>query len=395
MTSGDASEGFLTRSSDARPRGKRVRFVQFADTHIAAGAMASDIRSAFARACALAVDRKADIVLAPGDLFDYETADPDTAAFISQTLAQIAPIPVFIAPGNHDSLRPRSPYFEKWPENVHIFTAPEFETMPLPDLDCSITGVAHAHRGITDRLLAPPIAAPQITHTRFLLFHGSRDGYRPSDKENVIPFSDAELLAQGFTYCAIGHYHSYAEIANDESIRAAYSGCIQGRGLDETGEKCALVGEIDPEGRVTLEKVEVAQRRIVRVDVDATGARDSADLFARIDESLLQHARKQDAVYVFVRGLLPSGIEIDTDAWESRQPYFTTSLSLSGAVPDYDLDSICRESAASPLRSAFVAKMLEKQQAASDEDERHTLRDAMYYGLFALDNRRLEPRDVD
>lgn len=371
-----------------------MRFVQFADTHIGPGAMAEDLRFAFQRACALATDRKADVVLLPGDLFDYETADPDVADFISQTLAGIAPIPVFIAPGNHDSLRPRSPYFDVWPENVHIFTSPEFETVPLPDLDCSITGIAHAHRGITDRLLASPIPAPR-SRTRILLFHGSRDGYRPLDKENVLPFSDAELLAQDFTYCALGHYHSYAEIVGEKGIRAAYSGCTQGRGLDEIGEKCALVGEIDPEGRVTLEKVEVARRRIVRVDVDVTGARDSADIFARIDESLLQRARRQDAVYVFLRGQLATGIEIDRSAWESRQPYFSATLNMSAVQPDYDLDAIARQSAASPLRSAFVAKMLEKQAAATDDEQRCILRDATYYGLFALDGRRLEPRDVD
>lgn len=371
-----------------------MRFVQFADTHIGPGKMADDLRSAFVRACALATDRQADLVLVPGDLFDYETADHDTVTFIFQTLANLAPIPVFIAPGNHDSLRPRSPYFDEWPENVRVFTSPQFESMPVAGLDCSITGIAHAHRGITDRLLASPIPAPQ-SRTRILLFHGSRDGYRPSDKENVLPFSDAELLALDFTYCAIGHYHSYAEIADDRGIRAAYSGCTQGRGLDETGEKYALVGEIDPEGRVTLERIEVAQRRIVRVDVDVTGARDSDDIFARIDDSLAQRARSQDVVYVFLRGLIATGIEIDPAAWESRQSYFSATLNISGVEPDYDLEAIARESAASPLRSAFVRKMLEKQQAALDEDERRTLRDAIYYGLYALDGRRLEPRDVD
>lgn len=372
-----------------------MRFVQFADTHIGPCAMANDLRAAFTRACALAVDRKADILLLPGDIFDYETADPDTSEFIIKTLAQIAPIPAFIAPGNHDSLMPRSPYSSgNWPANVHIFTAPEFKTVNLAELNCSITGIAHAHRGITDRRLVSPIAASDSS-IKILLFHGSRDSYRPSDKETVIPFSDAELLSQNFTYSAIGHYHSYAAISDGDSIRAAYSGCIQGRGLDETGEKCALVGEIDAQCRVHLEKVEVAQRRIVRLDVDATGVRNCDELFAKIDESLLPQARKQDAVYVFVRGVLPVGMEVDPDAWESRQPYFTAHLNMSSVEPDYDFEAILRRSDASPIRSVFVEKMLEEQNAALNEVERRTLRDAMYYGMFALDGRRLEPRDVD
>ena len=279
-----------------------MRFVQFADTHLGPGKMNGDLCSAFARACTLAVDRKADIVLIPGDVFDYEEVDHDIAAFVIQTLQSIAPIPVFIAPGNHDSLRPRSPYSdENWPSNVHIFTSPEFETVTLNALGCS----DHRHRarapGDHGSCCCQTGSKRPLAPIRLLLFHGSRDGF-PSEKETVIPFSDAELLAQGFTYAAIGHYHSFGPINDARScVRAAYSGCPQGRGLDETGEKCVLVGEIDPEGRVQLEAVEVAERRIVRVDVDVTGLRDQAEIFARVDGSLSGLAREQDVVYVFLK----------------------------------------------------------------------------------------------
>lgn len=350
-----------------------------------------ELRSAFAGACALAVKREADLVLIPGDLFDYESADPDTIAFVTRTLADIAPIPVLIAPGNHDSLQPRSPYFGEWPSNVTIFTTPEFETVTLGGLNCSVTGIAHAHRGITDRLRVPKRAASPFLS--ILLFHGSRDGY-PSEKETVIPFSDAELIAQGFTYAAIGHYHSFSKITDgDGRVCGAYSGCPQGRGLDETGEKCVLVGEIDPEGRVSLEPVEVAERRIVRVDIDVTGSRDQAEVFARVDDSISRLAREQDVLHVFLKGMVPPAMEIDTSAWQSRQ--FRATLYTSGVEPDYDLESLGRDSAASPLRSIFVRKMLDRQGAAATDDDRRMLRDAIYYGLRALDRRPLEPRDVD
>lgn len=371
-----------------------MRFVQFADTHLGLGAMKSDLCTAFARACALAVDRKADLVLIPGDLFDYETVDRETASFVARTLQSVAPIPVFVAPGNHDSLRPGSPYFGNWPSNVHIFTAPEFETVALDSLDCSITGIAHAHRGITSRALIEPIDKPART-VSFLLFHGSRDGYKPSEKETVIPFSDAELLDQGFTYAAVGHYHSFSPISDSSCIRAAYSGCAQGRGLDETGEKCVLVGEIDAHGRVEIEKVEVAERRVVRVDVDVTGSRDQADVIAKVDASLSGLAREQDVVYAFLRGMLPPGMDVDTSLWESRQPYFAATLNTSGIEPDYDLDTLSQDSAAASLRSTFVRKMLERQKSEENNEQRRMLRDAIYYGLYALDGRRLEPRDAD
>jgi len=390
-----------------------MRFVQFADTHLdsyisgairlgsdRSAALLRDLRTAFSRACALAVERHADLVLIPGDLFDYETADASTAAFLMKTLAEIAPIRVFITPGNHDSLRPGSPYLpvtasSQWPGNVHIFTSPRFESVSIEELGCSITGIAHAHRGITDRILAAPVRRPACP-INILLFHGSRDGYKPSEKETVIPFSDAELLSQGYTYAAIGHYHSFAAIQDHNGcVRGAYSGCTQGRGLDETGEKCVLVGEIDLEGNVALERVEVASRRIISVDADITGCRDNAAVLSRMDAAVSGKARECDVLCVSLSGLLPPGLDLDTAGWESSQSCFGVNVGAAGIQPDYDLEALARESAASPLKSSFVKKMLEREaQAATDEDKK-VLHDAVYYGLYALDGKKLEPRDAD
>lgn len=366
-------------------------------------ALLADVRTAFSRACALAVDRQADCVLIPGDLFDYETADTNTFSFITRTLAGIAPIPVFIAPGNHDSLRAGSPYLVEWPGNVHVFTSPEFtcaspSERPSTGSGCSewsVSGIAHSHRGIRDRLLASRISQSG-SGINILLFHGSRDGYRPSEKENTLPFSDAELVSQDFTYAAVGHYHSFADIRDDRgSIRGAYSGCAQGRGLDEAGEKCVIIGEISDDGRVELERVEVAPRRIVRTEVDITGSGAQDEVFARVDAAVSAQARECDVVFVALKGLLAPGTELDAALWQSRQPYFAAVMSLSQVEPDYDVASIGRQSAASPLRSAFVCKMLERQEQAATDEDRQTLQDAIYYGLYALDGRRLEPRDAD
>lgn len=211
----------------------------------------------------------------------------------------------------------------------------------------------------------------------------------------MIPFSDAELVGQDFTYAAIGHYHSFAQIMDNTSVRAAYSGCAQGRGLDETGDKCVIVGEISPDGKVELERVEVAERRIIRVDIDVTGSRDNDEVLARIDAGAAPQARPCDVVCAFLRGRLAPGLSVDTSVWQSRQPYFAASVNASAVEPDYDLTAIAQQSAASSLRSTFVRKMLERQQQATDEDEKRAVRDAIYYGLYALDGRKLEPRDVD
>jgi len=390
-----------------------IRFVQFADVHLDSAiggtlslptekkaALRQDLRVAFARACDLARKRRADLVLIPGDLFDHESLLPDTASFIADALSAAQPARVIVSPGNHDSLRPGSPYLASsgvvWPENVYVITSLEFQTVEFPDIDCSITGIAHAHRGNTGRMLAAPAPAG-LGGVRILMVHGSRDEYRPSDKENVLPFSDSELLAQDFIYAAIGHYHSFARIEDSAGrIRAAYSGCLQGRGLDETGDKCAVVGEISPSGEVLLERVEVAPRRILAVDVDITGARDNRAVIERTRRAISDSgAREQDIVRVSLRGRLSADVVLDTSVFESLGGCFHISVSRSRIEPDYDLEALARDSAASRLRSEFVRRMLERRDAADSPDEQRALTDAIYYGLGALDGRKPEPRDAD
>jgi len=392
-----------------------MKFVQFSDAHLdstISGALnlpsqkretlRRELRTAVRRACDLASEHSADLILIPGDLFDYESLDSETGSFLVQTFAEVEPIKIFIAPGNHDSLQPRNPYLDTefgWPENVHIFTSQEFQTVYLSEIGCSVTGIAHAHRGITDRLsvLAERMNVSERADISILLLHGSRDGYRPSDKENVLPFSDDELLALGFTYTALGHYHSFGQITDASGrIRAAYSGCVQGRALDETGEKYVLFGCIDSDGKVELERFEVAERRVVAVEVDVTDATDNEAIFERIRSAIGSiSARPQDIVRVSLTGILSNSVALDTSRLESIEDYFHVTVSSSGVEPDYNLEELARESAASPIKSAFVRKMLELSNQATSPEEKRIARDAIYYGLQALEGRKLEPRNAD
>lgn len=388
-----------------------MRFVQFGDAHLDSSisgklnlpaqkrdVLRNDIRKAVSRACELVREHRADLVLVPGDLFDFECLARDTTEFLLDLTRRLTPIPVFISPGNHDSLKPGSPYVVAsridWPSNVHIFREARFETVELPDLGCTVTGIGHIHRGVTERVLSAARQELRPSSVSLLVFHGSRDGYRPTEKEVVIPFSDAELLAQGFTYAAIGHYHSFGAIEDESGVRGAYSGCIQGRGLDEAGTKSVILGEIE-NGRVRLEQVEVAERRVLNVRAELTGARDVEGVAARAKAAAeTVGARACDLVRIEIAGVGPLDCHVDWAAVEATLDFFHVVIDPRGLEPDYDLDALGQESAAEKIKSAFVRRMREMTDAANEED-RAVLRDATYYGLYALDGRKLEPRDAD
>lgn len=388
-----------------------MKFLQISDSHLDSRpgvslgldegkqrVLVSDIRRAFGRACEIARQERVDIVLAPGDLFDYETADDRTADFIARAVESVSPVPVVIAPGNHDGLRPRSPYIDpsrRWPANAAIFLESGFQTIRFDNLGCSVTGIACVGRGTSDRLLSSRIDR-DCSDVSFLLFHGSRDGFRPNDKPGVLPFSDAELDFQGFDYAAIGHYHSHSEIVgtNGGAI-GAYSGCVQGRALDEAGEKSVIVGEILPGCKAVIEHRRVGLRTIRAVDIDVTGCGGASDVCARVEQKLASEAFGEDDILrLRLLGGMCEEIEPEAVRVDAFKNLFHVSIDCSGILPEYDLESLASDSRASGLEAAFVRRMREKMLVVPDED-RETYRDAIYYGLDALRGRALRPKRED
>ena len=105
--------------------------------------------------------------------------------------------------------------------------------------------------------------------------------------------------------------------------------------------------------------------------------------------------REYDIARVVLTGRVPDPENLRSDGWESRANCFHLSVDVSRVEPDYDLEALAKESAADTLRSAFVRRIDALKADARDDEERRILADAVYYGLYALDGKKLEPRDAD
>lgn len=406
-----------------------VTFLQLSDlhldSHLTAGRLSlppdkavlrrRELRRILQRACSLVRERRIDLVLLPGDLFDDESVTQDAANFVIDLLSGLAPVPVFLAPGNHDFYSLGSPYNDEllaarkqkgWPGNVRIFRDGHWRTLSSPDLPhVSVTGMAHAANALLgERLLARPVPRPQSGSSAdridFLMFHGSRDNTRiPARKLRTLPFSDSELASQGFDYAAIGHYHDQATItAPDGRILGAYAGCPAGRGLDEEGEKCVLVGRIEKETgppRVSLEKVVLDHRRVrvIEVSLQVPGGITHRDaLMNRVEEVLaLKEPGPDDMVHLRLVGRIAPGIDarLPEGAFEDR--FFHISVDSSRLKPDYDLDHY-REERLSTTEARFAREMLRRIDQESDPARKRLLENALYYGLDALVQKEVAPR---
>lgn len=392
-----------------------MRFVQFSDVHLDASLRESklampeekrrqrqrDIKKIVADACSLAREKECDVILIPGDLFDDESANFDTVCFLIDTFAAVAPLPIFISPGNHDPYLPQSPYncdfleekgLPPWPENVHIFSADTFDTLPLPgNQDVAVNGIANIGRGTErKRVLGQPIALP-FAQTHIAMFHGSREPFPPG-KEATMPFSDEELLSQGFDYAAVGHYHTYAEITGkDGRIHGAYSGTSASQRLSEPGEKVVLFGEIDDEKTVRLQRLKLDRRTLHIVEVNCSGLLHSEAVARKIEEVARKASQNEDdMIFVRLSGRFPHGTFPELPADLLAQQYFHAAIDASDVRPDYDFEKYLHEpELMTSVEGEFIKTLVNRGRQTKNEREKRLIRAALYYGLDALTEGRI------
>lgn len=369
-------------------------------TDALARARSIERREVFTRALELAIERNLDGVLLPGDLFDHESIDVDTLRFVTHALGSIAPKPVFLAPGNHDPYGGASPYRiegdhdargVRWPPNVHVFAHGDFRTVAWPGReDVLVTGCGVAvNERSTSRRLSARIDRP-ASPLSILLFHGSRDdGEFLQAHKSTYPFSRDELLAQQFTWTALGHYHAASFVLDDDGrVRAAYAGCPFAGGLDEQGEKGALVVYLE-EHETHAEFVRLDPRRTFSVSCDLSGAGFGEQAVARALEALDRAgAGTRDLVRLELTGRRSRGLDL-TLLDQVRERVHHLHISAADLWADVDLERYPSLDEAMTTEERFVAHLRDGHAGDHTPDLVHR---ALLYGLDALERGSIDTR---
>lgn len=367
-----------------------------------------DQRDLLWRAVKLAIDRKLGAVLIVGDLFDGEVADRETVGRAIECIAQDGCPPVFIAPGNHDCFSRSTFYYDNrrlvaaglapWPAHVRIFGSPRFEAAPVPGCDdVTIWGrCVHENVDSSERVLADDRPALEEGRLHILMLHGSRDGFLPPGKRITAPFNDAEILAWGADYAALGHYHRPAQIVDEEGVvRASYAGSPIALAIDETGPRHVQVVTVEHNSlhrRVELEPLELDRRRLHRIELDVSGLSSPEALKAKIDDALeTDLVGKNDLAIVTLTGRTRPGLDLTPKVEDAPSRCFWLKVDASGLRPDYDL-SLYRTGEGRTTEERFARSLLEEIDREQDPERRRTLEAALYYGLDALKLGDVAPR---
>ena len=330
-----------------------VKIIHCSDLHLdadlrskydspAASGRRAELLGGFGRLCRWAQVHDVDAVLICGDLFDTDTPSPSAVRTVEDLILANEEILFFYLRGNHDSRQAVFSRREK-PGNLILFD----EHWAAWDLAApaggrsSSTGGSdpiHGHSGgpaggrsicIAGREPGhSPLTAPALDPSRLniVMLHGQiTEGQTGLDPESI-PLG--LMRGCGIDYLALGHLHHYRSFTLDARGKAAYSGCLEGRGFDECGD-CGFIlidtGLMNTELRIRF--VPFASRRIYRIPCDITGCMSDTDAYDRIADALdASPAGEHDLVRLELTGDLEYGCSPDPSLvqrqWEGRYHYF-------------------------------------------------------------------------
>ena len=328
-------------------------------------------REALTRIVALAETESVDAILCGGDLFEQDRIGPDTVEFLRSSFER-TDRRVFLAPGNHDWLSPRSPYvLVDWSPNVHVFTEAELRPVELGD-GVTLWGAAHRAPANTDDLFAG--FRVDRGGVSIALAHASERAtlaWQESGKAPHAPFDAAELPATGLAHAFLGHYH-----VPRDAERHTYPGNPDPLDFGEAGDRGAVIATVGGDGTVVRERHDVSVSEVHDVEVNVDGATHSDEVAAMVGQRLGSLA---GCVRVTLSGEVAPSVQLDPRELQRTGEHLEALVvRTAGLRIGYDLAGIEAEST---VRGQFVRSANEE---IPDPDLR---RRVILTGLRALEAR--------
>ncbi len=324
-----------------------------------------------------AKNRRADLFLIAGDLFDSGFTSSSTVKLVAELLATLD-CPVLIAPGNHDPYREGGLYSTAFPANVTIFTGEKLSSVYFPKINTAVHGYAFT----SDRHNENPLdGGVRLDPSKINILCAHADLDAPLSK--YAPITSRQIAESGFDYAALGHIHNPPAIKTLGRTLTAYSGCLEGRSFDELGYGGAIAVDIDGKN-VTCERIRIAKQRYMMETLDITGSSTDEDTVAKIRGRIAACNYQNDtALRVILTGTLtPDYIPSPAHIREEIQGLYSLDI-RDETLPLPDLAELERDMS---IRGEYYRELIARMKNG-DEEERKTAAEALRIGLCALDGK--------
>jgi DNA repair exonuclease SbcCD nuclease subunit len=328
-------------------------------------------RELFMSLAELCEKERVQVVLLPGDLLDSERSGYETSELLTEVLGKIK-AEVFIAPGNHDFISPLSPYsLLTFSDNVHIFKTSEITKLSFPEKGFTVWGAGFKNNS------SPPLLAgaslKREAGVNLMILHG--DLNMPKSVYN--PITEAEIAASEMDYLALGHVHAFGGFQKSGKTSYAYSGCPEGRGFDETGEKGVIIGNVG-EDKCDLSFLPLGGRKYETLTIDLSGKTDAA---AALLEALPRDSAR-DIYKIIFQGEFDGDLGINRLQEAVAERLYAVSIRDNTRIRR----DIWAQAEEDTLKGLFLRSLRKKYETAKTDEEREKTILAVRYGLSALEN---------
>ena len=223
----------------------------------------AELVNSFKRIVDYAHENSISIILLSGDVFDKDRVNKADKDYFYQIIEGNPDISFYYLKGNHDI---KSEVNKEDIPNLFLFNN-EWKYYNVKDVVIAGVEISSNNKSIIPSTL-------NLT----------------SDKFNIVMLhSDIKELAinkfknKFIDYMALGHIHSYSCNNLDSRGVYVYSGCLEGRGFDEVGEKGFVV--IDSTAK-THQFIPFAVRGVYKVKIDITNTKTLYDAVKLIEEKM-------------------------------------------------------------------------------------------------------------
>ena len=244
-----------------------------------------ELTDTFARMAEYASSNGVSGVIVAGDMFDEGKTSAAAKRQAAEIMKKNGGVTFFLLSGNHDKRAFDDDFTAALPAKVKALA--DGETVDFGSY--TVTGV---YGGAA-------VAPLDKDKFNIVVAHGQVDG----------DIKIRDYAGKNINYLALGHLHAYSKGKIDGRGVWVYSGCPEGRGFDETGEKGFVL--FDTFGGEKF--VPFCKRRAREVSVDITGL---DNYISQVDAArrAVEHMPDGDMFKIVLRGELDEGVTADVAA---------------------------------------------------------------------------------
>lgn len=231
-----------------------------------------DMLETFSRIVDKAIEKKIDIFLVAGDLFDSPSPSPLVIAFVKKEIDRLVQEKIFVVilPGNHDRYEVGS-VFER--ESIvkqpagYVFHKEAVEIIPIESLNLEIYGSAVTKQFSNKSPLTPIIeTSSKRPNNKFkvALVHGSVSF--GNIQTNNFPIEIEEIKNSGMNYIALGDWHNELN-ATQGNVVAWYPGSPEPIASDQEKSGKAIYIEIGETG-TKVEPIQIGLKKIRNIHIE-------------------------------------------------------------------------------------------------------------------------------